>query len=62
AAFLDGQITFSDIPRTIKSVLNETADTHPESIKQVLSCDERARLLAQEIVRNRGRVTKVTAN
>lgn len=62
AAFLDGQIGFSDISSTIKAVMNETADTHPESIKQVLSCDETARRLAGDVVRNRSKVTKVMAH
>ncbi|MEO5937126.1 MAG: 1-deoxy-D-xylulose-5-phosphate reductoisomerase, partial [Terriglobales bacterium] len=62
AAFLDGHISFPDIAGTIKSVMNETADTHPESIKQVLSCDELARQLARDRIRNRSQVTKVMAN
>jgi 1-deoxy-D-xylulose-5-phosphate reductoisomerase len=61
AAFLDGQIGFSDIPDTIKTVMSETADTHPESIRQVLFCDEQSRRLAAEVVRNRSKVTKVMA-
>ncbi len=62
AAFLDGQIGFSDIPTTINAVMNETADTHPESIQQVLYCDEQARQLAREMIRNRSQVTKVMVN
>jgi 1-deoxy-D-xylulose-5-phosphate reductoisomerase len=62
AAFLDGQIGFTDIPHTIKAVMSETADTHPESIKEVLSCDEQSRQLARELVRNRHKVTNVMAN
>ena len=62
AAFLDGQIGFTDIPGTIKTVMGETADTHPESIKQVLSCDEQSRRLAADVVRNRSKVTKVMAH
>jgi 1-deoxy-D-xylulose-5-phosphate reductoisomerase len=61
AAFLDGQIGFNDIPRTIKSVMSETAGTHPESITEVLSCDERSRILARDIIRNYSKVTKVMA-
>ncbi|HUR37068.1 MAG TPA: 1-deoxy-D-xylulose-5-phosphate reductoisomerase [Terriglobales bacterium] len=59
AAFLEGQIGFSDIPDTIKSVMNETADTHPESIQQVLSCDEQSRTLARDCVRNRRQVNVI---
>lgn len=62
AAFLGGQISFNDIPTVIATVLNETADTHPESIKEVLSCDERSRQVASAVVRNRSQVTKVMAN
>jgi len=62
AAFLDGQIGFTDIPAIITAVMNETADTHPESIKEVLGCDERSRQLARVFVRDRRQVTKVMAN
>ena len=51
AAFLERKIAFPDIPRTVEQTLHETADTHPESIKQVLAIDgesrERARLIAE---------------
>ncbi|MBV9436769.1 MAG: 1-deoxy-D-xylulose-5-phosphate reductoisomerase, partial [Acidobacteria bacterium] len=50
AAFLDRVIGFEDIPRTIKTVLDETADTHPESIKEVLRLDAEARAIAAEVV------------
>ena len=43
AAFLDGKIGFCDIPRVISGVLDETAATHPESIKEVLAVDAEAR-------------------
>src|SRR2546421_35532 len=39
AAFLDTEISFTQIPEVIKAVLDETAGTHPESIKRVLECD-----------------------
>jgi 1-deoxy-D-xylulose-5-phosphate reductoisomerase len=50
AAFLDRIITFEDIPRTIKKVLDETTARHPESIKEVLQVDAEARALAAEVV------------
>jgi 1-deoxy-D-xylulose-5-phosphate reductoisomerase len=59
AAFLDGQIGFNDIPKVIKAVLDETSDTHPESIQKVLECDVQARSLARELCSKR-KVTPVT--
>ena len=50
AAFLDRVVGFEDIPRTIKKVLDETSDSHPESIKQVLRVDAEARALAADVV------------
>lgn len=50
AAFLDGKIAFNDIPRTIERVLDETSSTHPESIKEVLQTDSRARNLASDVI------------
>ena len=50
AAFLDGVIGFEDIPRTIKTVLTETSDGHPESIKEVLRIDVETRAAAAEVV------------
>lgn len=50
AAFLDRVISFEDIPRTIKKILNETRDRHPESISEVLQIDAEARALAAEVV------------
>jgi 1-deoxy-D-xylulose-5-phosphate reductoisomerase len=43
AEFLDGAIGFDEIPKTIKKVLDETSDQHPESIKRVLNVDAEAR-------------------
>jgi 1-deoxy-D-xylulose-5-phosphate reductoisomerase len=57
AAFLEGKISFTDIPRTIKHVLDETQDHHPESIKGVLAVDAEARRAATERVQG----TKVTS-
>src|SRR5438105_1472335 len=60
AAFLDTQITFTQIPEVIKSVLDETASTHPESIKGVLECDAHAREVARQVIASKGKsVTKV---
>jgi 1-deoxy-D-xylulose-5-phosphate reductoisomerase len=64
AAFLAGEIGFSDIHATIKLVLRETSDAHPESISKVLQCDEQARQLAREVIARKGyqSVTKVFAH
>ncbi len=50
AAFLAGEIGFSDIAATVEDVLNETSDQHPESIKKVLLCDLAARETARRVI------------
>jgi 1-deoxy-D-xylulose-5-phosphate reductoisomerase len=64
AAFLEGQIGFSDIHLTIKTVLDETSTKHPESIGEVLFCDTQARELAKGLIARKGHksVTKVLAH
>src|SRR5437588_1143739 len=57
AAFLEGKIKFTDIPRTIEGTLNETPARHPESIKEVLAADAEARRVAGRLVSRSG--TKV---
>ena len=57
AAFLEGKIKFTDIPRTIEGTLNETPAGHPESIKGVLAADAEARRVAGRLVSRMG--TKV---
>ncbi len=42
-AFLAGNIRFTDIPRTIETVLQATSESHPETIQDVLALDEHAR-------------------
>jgi 1-deoxy-D-xylulose-5-phosphate reductoisomerase len=49
AAFLEGQIAFSEIPKVIADVLKETPPTPMESIAQVLSVDAEARKIANEL-------------
>jgi 1-deoxy-D-xylulose-5-phosphate reductoisomerase len=62
AAFLDTAIGFTEIPQVIKAVLDETADSHPESIKQVLECDALARETARQVIARKEKpVTKVLA-
>lgn len=51
AAFLDGKIAFTDIPRIIREVLFETRTRKLESIKEVLAVDAESRQLADEHVR-----------
>lgn len=62
AAFLDGRIGFSDIPKVISNTLKETAATKPESIKMVLSFDNDARQLAAEKVRDFALKCRTIAN
>jgi 1-deoxy-D-xylulose-5-phosphate reductoisomerase len=50
AAFLDGQIPFLGIPRTIEQVLAETSAHAPASIKDVLATDEAARDCARRVI------------
>ena len=50
AAFLDGDIRFDEISRTIQWVLDATKGAPPESIKQVLAMDAEARQQAREQV------------
>jgi 1-deoxy-D-xylulose-5-phosphate reductoisomerase len=50
AAFLDGSIGFSDIPRIIEDVLAGTNSGNLESIKKVLEADAEARRLARQRV------------
>jgi 1-deoxy-D-xylulose-5-phosphate reductoisomerase len=57
AAFLDKKIGFNDIPRAIETVLKETGDEKPESIKQVLALDADARKTASEVVQTLSRGT-----
>ncbi len=55
AAFLEEQIGFEDIPRIIEQVMVATPAEQLESIKKVLALDTEARLLAQEVVKERRR-------
>src|SRR5580692_9077717 len=48
AAFLDGCISFTEIPQVIEEVINETEVGKLESIKQVLAADAEARQVAAE--------------
>jgi 1-deoxy-D-xylulose-5-phosphate reductoisomerase len=50
AAFLDGTISFDDIPRVIEDVLSTTKTGKIESIQQVLATDLEARRAARERV------------
>lgn len=56
AAFLNGEIGFSDIPRIISQTIDETERVFPESIEEVMSVDAQARetarqKLSQQLVR-----------
>ncbi len=50
AAFLEGSITFDEIPRLIRDVLHETDARRPESIQEVLEIDAEARRQARDRV------------
>ncbi|MGH9579788.1 MAG: 1-deoxy-D-xylulose-5-phosphate reductoisomerase, partial [Terriglobales bacterium] len=54
AAFLEGDIRFDEIPRTIQQVLDASKPHRPESISQVLQWDAEARRLAREAVAGLG--------
>ena len=49
-AFLAGEISFMDIPRTIEKVLERTPAHHPETIPEVLEADSQARTRAREVI------------
>jgi len=48
AAFLEGDIRFPEIPRTIEEVLSRTPERHPATIAEVLAADAEARRMAAE--------------
>jgi len=50
AAFLGGEISFMDIPRTIEKVLAETPSAQPASIDQVLAVDTQSRDRAADVI------------
>jgi 1-deoxy-D-xylulose-5-phosphate reductoisomerase len=52
AAFLDGEIRFPEIARTIEAVLSRTPERHPTSIAEVLAADAEARRLAVEQIQS----------
>jgi 1-deoxy-D-xylulose-5-phosphate reductoisomerase len=49
-AFLEGTIPFTNIPRTIETVLEVTPPRHPETIQEVLQLDQEARRVANNVV------------
>src|SRR5262249_2380158 len=55
AAFLDGAIGFTEIPRIIQNVLDETQTRKVESISHVLEADALARYAAQKYVERSAR-------
>ena len=50
AAFLDGRISFPGIAGTIERVLELTPAREPESIREVLKLDGKARVRAEEVI------------
>ena len=61
AAFLAGEIAFTGIAEVVSRVVCETAEHHPESIKEVLSVDAEARRFAGECVRTTQRSRPLAA-
>src|SRR5256884_3630828 len=63
SAFLDGSIRFQEIPVLIEAVVSETPVGKLESIREVLSVDQKARQSAREKVASlgRGSVSKAPA-
>lgn len=50
AAFLEGRISFTDIPRTIEDVLAATPASHPAKIAEVLEVDAQSRERARAMI------------
>ena len=61
AAFLEGSIGFSDIPRIIEDVLAATNSGRLESIAKVLQADQEARRYAQERVAREKKIDRPRA-
>src|ERR1700722_1411794 len=61
AAFLEGSIGFSDIPRIIEDVLAATSSGPMESIAKVLQADQEARRYAQERVMREKKIDRPRA-
>jgi 1-deoxy-D-xylulose-5-phosphate reductoisomerase len=53
-AFLERNIAFTGIARTIERVLQATPETHPETIREVLAYDQQARERAREVLARAG--------
>jgi 1-deoxy-D-xylulose-5-phosphate reductoisomerase len=49
-AFLAGRLKFSDIPRVIERVMEQTSDAHFGSLEDVLDCDQETRRRAAAVV------------
>jgi 1-deoxy-D-xylulose-5-phosphate reductoisomerase len=49
-AFLERNISFPGIARTIEEVLQATPETHPVTIREVLAYDQQAREMAREVL------------
>jgi 1-deoxy-D-xylulose-5-phosphate reductoisomerase len=50
-SFLDGKIPFTAIPRTIEAVLQDTPESHPATIAEVLALDQESREAATQEAR-----------
>src|SRR5438067_6992561 len=59
-AFIDGRVSFSEIPLVIESVMDAHRTTDARDLETVLNADRSARLIARNTIENLPRLTKVT--
>lgn len=52
SAFLDGKISFAEIPQIIQKVMDETAVIHSPSLQMLFDTDSKARIAAETCVKN----------
>ena len=59
-AFIDGRISFSDIPQVIESVMDHHDTTDARDLHAVLSADQSARAAAAAVIARRSRTERVS--
>jgi 1-deoxy-D-xylulose-5-phosphate reductoisomerase len=59
-AFIDGRISFADIPRVIESVMDEHRTSDARDLDAVVAADQSARAGAQAAIRRLSREDRVT--
>ena len=50
AAFLQEQITFTQIPHVVEHTLNQIASTQADCLETILAADQQARLIALDYI------------